>query len=85
LALLQLPFSSPLTVPLPPPLPVVMVQVCPPPPPGGLLSVVLTLANATPENDIVSANISAAINNEMRLRIGFLSSLIVFHPIASPR
>jgi hypothetical protein len=46
---------------------------------------VLTLANATPENDIVSANISAAINNEMRLRIGFLSSLIVFHPIASPR
>jgi hypothetical protein len=41
-------------------------------------------ANATPPNDIDSANISAAINNEMRLRIRFLSSLIVFHPIASP-
>jgi hypothetical protein len=27
------------------------------------------LANATPENDIVSANASAAINNEMRFLI----------------
>src|SRR5918995_1011011 len=34
-------------------------------------------ANATPPNDIDSANMSAAINNEMRLRIRFLSSLIV--------
>ena len=42
------------------------------------------LANATPPNDIVSANISAANNNEMRLRIGSLSSLIVCHPIAPP-
>src|SRR5918994_3407112 len=35
-------------------------------------------AAAAPPNDIVSANISAAINNEMRLRIRFLS----FHPSA---
>ena len=33
-------------------------------------------ANATLPNDIVSANMSAAINNEMRLRIRFLSSII---------
>jgi hypothetical protein len=58
--------------------------------PVGLVSglplpgVTVCAANATPENDIVSANISAANNNEMRLRIGPLSSLIVSHPVAPP-
>jgi hypothetical protein len=44
------------------------------PPPLVLVSVIF--ANATPPNDIDSANISAAINNVMRLRIRFLSSII---------
>jgi hypothetical protein len=43
-------------------------------------------ANAAPENDIISANMAAEVNNVMRLRISVTSFfLIVFHPIASPR
>ena len=42
-------------------------------------------ARAAPENDVVSANTSAANSNEMRLRIRFLSSLVVSHPVAPPR
>jgi hypothetical protein len=41
------------------------------------------LANATPPNDMVSANMSAANNNEMRLRIRFLSS--IFPMYRAPR
>jgi hypothetical protein len=37
------------------------------------------LANATPENDIVSAIMSAAINKVMRLRIRFLSPILTVY------
>ena len=53
--------------------------------PCGFLVTGSILAIATLPNAIDSANMSAVTNNEMRLRIRFLSSLIVFHPIASPR